>query len=162
MRDAAVAVAHEFAEAHVGDDEQAGHARLQRADGALHDAVVGVGLRGALVLVRWDAEKEHAGTPAACAACGFGDEFALGELEDAGHRGDRRAGGDLFADEKREDEIARRSEVSRTRCAEGGRRAETAGTDGEVEGHEGVEHSRIPAESGITKSAQGNKAVSAA
>ena len=41
--DAAVAVAHVFAEANIGDDEQLGAFGFDRADGLLHDAVIGIG-----------------------------------------------------------------------------------------------------------------------
>ena len=46
---AAVAVRHIFAKTNVGDDEQVGIVGLERAHGALHDSVVGVGARRDLI-----------------------------------------------------------------------------------------------------------------
>ena len=55
-----MAVAGVFAEADVGDDQQLRHGGLDLADGALDDAVGGVGLRANLVLLGGDAEQDHA------------------------------------------------------------------------------------------------------
>ena len=59
LHHAAVAVARVLAEAHVGDDEQVGHGVLHRAHRLLHDAVLGVGLGAARVLLLRDAEQQH-------------------------------------------------------------------------------------------------------
>ena len=57
--DAAVPVARVLAEADVGEQRQAGHLGPQRAQRALHDAVVVPGARALLVLLLGDAEQQH-------------------------------------------------------------------------------------------------------
>ena len=58
-QDAAVAVAHVFAQADVGDDVERGPAMLEAAHGFLYDTVLGIGAAGLFVLLGRDAEKDH-------------------------------------------------------------------------------------------------------
>ena len=57
---AAMPVAGVFAIANVGDDQQTGDLAADGADGALHDAIVGVGARSHFVLAFRQAEQDHA------------------------------------------------------------------------------------------------------
>src|SRR2546422_1048353 len=61
LDDAAVTVTRVLAEAHVGDDQEVGHDVLHGADRLLDDAVLGVRLGAARVLLRRHPEEEHRG-----------------------------------------------------------------------------------------------------
>jgi len=134
LGDAAVSVAHVFAEAYVGHDDERGELFFQKADGALGDAVFGVGLGGVFVLVRGDSEDEHGADAGGVGGAGFDEEFSEVELEDAGHAGDGDAAGDFFGDEKREDKVVRRDNRLAHKSAELRRGAKPAESVSEIHG----------------------------
>jgi hypothetical protein len=61
LHDAAMPVAHVFAQADIGDDQQAGQFFLQQPDGLLDDAVARIGAGGPFILARGNAEQQHRG-----------------------------------------------------------------------------------------------------
>lgn len=95
-QDAAVTVAHVFAQAHVGDDVERGPAMLEAAHGFLYDAVFGVGAAGLFVLHGRDAEEDN-GLQAVIHGL-FHLLFQLGQrqLVLAGHGADLLAEGLVF------------------------------------------------------------------
>ena len=88
---AAVAVARVLAQAHVGDHQQVRDGVLHRADRLLHDAVLGVGLRAARVLVGGHAEQQHGRDAHAGGVLALLDQLVDREAVLAGHRADRLA-----------------------------------------------------------------------
>src|SRR5438105_1048875 len=87
----AVAVAGVLAEADVGDHEQVGHGVLHGPHRLLHDAVLRVGLRPAWILLRGDAEQQHARNAHARGVLALLDQLVDREAMLAGHRRDRLA-----------------------------------------------------------------------
>ena len=124
--DAAVPVAHVFAEANVGDDEQVGTFRLDRADCLLHDAILRIGAGSALVLFVRQAEKEDSAEPGLRGADGFAGDLVRRDLLDPGHAADGAAALDFLANEKRKDEIVRREDGLAHEVAQRGGAAQTA------------------------------------
>ena len=125
---AAVAVAHVFAKADIGDDEQLGAFGLDRADGLLHDAVFGVGAGSGFVLFVRDAEEEDGLQAGGRRAGGLGGDFVRRELLDARHALDRATRADFLVHEKREDEIVRAEIGLAHEIAQGGGAPEAART----------------------------------
>ena len=82
---AAVPVAGVFAVAHVRHDEQAGNIAADGADGALHDAILGISPRGRFVLALRQAEEDHAADSERPDLRAFAHDFVHGHLEIAGH-----------------------------------------------------------------------------
>src|SRR2546421_5768677 len=105
---AAVAVARVFAEADVGDDEQVRHGVLHRAHGLLHDAVIGVGLGAARILLRRNTEEQYAGDAHAGGILAFLDQLIHGEAVLAGHGCDRLSHAAAVHDEQGIDEVVDR------------------------------------------------------
>src|SRR3989441_1143875 len=105
---AAVAVARVLAQAHVGDDEEVGHRVLHGAHRLLDDAVVGVRLRAARVLLRRDAEEKHAGDAHAGGVLALLDQLVHREAVLTRHRRDRLAHAAPVHDEQRVDEVVDR------------------------------------------------------
>ncbi len=79
---------------------------LERAEGALHDAVVDPGAGALLVFRCGKAEEQKAAESELRAGLGFLDGFVDGEIEDARHGGDFAADAFAFGDEERVDEGA--------------------------------------------------------
>ncbi len=104
---AAVAVAHVFAQADIGDDEELGTFGLDCADRMLHDAIFGVSAGGGFILFVRDAEKKDGLQAGGLGAGGLRCDLAWRELIDPGHAADRAAGADFLVHEKRKDEIVR-------------------------------------------------------
>ena len=104
----AVAVVGVLAEADVGEDEQLGVRRLDRARGELDRAVVVPGAGAVGVLLGGDAEEQDGRDAERVGGAGLlhdrGDAVAV----DAGHRGDRRAPLQPVLDEQRQHEVRRR------------------------------------------------------
>ena len=105
---AAMAVAHVFAEANIGDHEQLGAFGLDRANRLLHDAIFGVGAGSRFILFRRNAEKKDGlqagglrrGQPLRRSRSGASWSTPGMLLIGA-------AGADFLVHEKREDEIVR-------------------------------------------------------
>ena len=89
LHDAAVAVRHIFAQADVGEDEQVRVVALEGADGALHDAVVGIRAGRLFVFAFRQAEQQHGGDAERGDLLGFGAQGVNRELGHAGQRRDR-------------------------------------------------------------------------
>ncbi len=85
---AAMAVAGVFAIAHVGHDQQPGNRGADRADGALHDPIVGVCPRSNFVLGFRQAEKYHAAYAERVNFGAFLNNFVDRHLIIAGHGAD--------------------------------------------------------------------------
>ena len=69
--DAAMAVAHVFAQANIRDYDQFRASSLDRADGLLHDAVVGIGRFRLIVFLVWNTEKQDGLEPQIAGLLGF-------------------------------------------------------------------------------------------
>ena len=123
---AAMAVAHVFAEANVRDDEQLRTFGLDRADGLLHHAILGVGAGGLLVLFVRDTEEEDGLQSGGAGARGFGGNFVRRKLLDARHAADRAARFDFFVHEKGENKIVRAEIGLADEVAQGGGAPQTA------------------------------------
>jgi hypothetical protein len=98
-------MAHVFAQANVGHDNEIAAARLDRPNRFLDDAIFSVGPAGLFVFVARNSKEENGLQPkilgAFCLVC----YFAGGELENARHAADRLPFAQFLADEKREDEV---------------------------------------------------------
>ena len=128
-RDAAVAVAHVFAEAHVGHHDESGHSPVfSAAHRALHHAVLGVRLRRAFILLRGNAEEQHARTPAACArrASSTSSSSKAGTPRASTPRAARLC--HFLGDEKRKDEVVAAQRGLAHQGAQFGSGAKAAGT----------------------------------
>ena len=102
LRDAAMPVAHVFAEANVGDYDERGQLRFQPPDGALGDSVFRVSLRRVLIFLRGNAEQQHRANARCVGRPCLEDEFVDIELENAGHTRNSDTPGDLIGDEERQ------------------------------------------------------------
>src|SRR5207247_3996 len=89
-------------------DEEVGHRVLHGAHRLLDDAVVGVRLRAARVLVRRDAEQKHAGDAHAGGVLALLDQLVHREAVLTRHRRDRLAHAASVHDEQRVDEVVDR------------------------------------------------------
>ena len=103
--DATVSMAHKFAEADIGDDEEIGEGFFEGANRSLDDAVFGIGLGSDGVFDGGDSEEEDGVDAVGVSVGGFLEDGIFGELGDARHTGDWGGGGDFFGDEEGEDEI---------------------------------------------------------
>ena len=103
-----MAVRGVLAEADVGDEHERfrGGGLLERAQAALHDAVVDPGAGAVLVFFGGKAEEQEAADAECGAGLGFLHGFVDGEVEDAGHGGDFAANAFALAEEERVDEGA--------------------------------------------------------
>ena len=103
-----MAVRGVLAEADVGDEHErlCGGALLERAQAALHDAVVDPGAGAVLVFFGGKAEEQEAANSKPGAGFGFLHGFVDREVEDAGHGGDLAADAFALAEEERVDERA--------------------------------------------------------
>src|SRR5262249_17410963 len=125
---AAVPVARVLAETHVGRDQEVGHHVLHRPHRLLYDAVVGVRLRAAWILLDWQAEQEHAGDPHAGDVLHVLHHLVDREAELAGHRADRLAHAAAVDDEERVDEVVDRPRGLANQLAQERLLAKTSGT----------------------------------
>ena len=89
--DPAVAVRGVLAQAHVGDDEQARHLALERADRGLHRRFRVVGAGADRVFGSGSPKSSTPGMPSALAAAASLHRLVDRELEHAGHRRRLRA-----------------------------------------------------------------------
>ena len=112
---AAVPVAGVLAIADVGHHQQLRHLLFDGADGALHNAVVGVGARGGLVLRLREAEQNDAADAERLHLRALAYCFVDRHLAIARHGADLAAHALARADKQRQDELRGRSRVSRTR-----------------------------------------------
>ena len=103
-QDAAVAVRRVLAQADVGDDQQAGHLALERADGRLHGRFGIVGARADRVLFVRQAEEQHALDAVRLRGRRFLHRLVHGQLEHARHRAHFAALAFTRAHEQRIDE----------------------------------------------------------
>src|SRR5947207_2201631 len=106
-RDAAVAMAHVFAQTNIRDYDQLGTTGFDCADRLLHDAVFGVGRRRLLVFFFWDAEKQYCLQPEIVGPLRFIGYFCERELKNARHARDWPPSRHALADKKRENEVVR-------------------------------------------------------
>ena len=102
---ATMAMAHVFAQANVGHDNELAAARFDRADGFLDDAVFGVGATGLFVFLPRNSKEQDRLKPQVLGAFCFVRDFAGRELKNAGHAANRLPAAQFFADEKGEDEV---------------------------------------------------------
>ena len=93
---AAVAVAHVFAEADVGDDDELGPALLEAAHGLLHNAVLGVGRAGFFIFFSRNAEEQHGHQARVHGLFHLLFQFSQRELVLAGHGSHFLAEGCVF------------------------------------------------------------------
>ena len=85
MHDAAMPVAHVFAQANIRDDEQIGQFFFEKADGLLNDSILRISTGRAFVFAIWNAEQQHRrNTKRMCASC-LTQQFIRRKLEHAGH-----------------------------------------------------------------------------
>ena len=91
LDDPAVAVVGVFAKAHVGQQQQAWHRFLERGQGALNDAVIGVGVRAEGVLMVGNAEQNDAGDAQIPNLPALLNRPVNRQLGNARHRADRIA-----------------------------------------------------------------------
>ena len=82
------------------------HLPLDGADGALHDAVVGVRARRHLVLGLGQSEQHHAADPSDCTSAHSFTSSSIDSLIISGHRADLAADAFARADEQRQDELS--------------------------------------------------------
>ena len=108
VQDAAVAVRGVFAQAHVGQHQQARHAALDRPHGGLHRRARIRRLRADRVLVLGQAEQQHAGDAQFLRRRRLLDRLVHRQLEDPRHRADRPADVAAFAHEHGIDQAVRR------------------------------------------------------
>src|SRR5215470_2321756 len=103
--DTAMAVAHVFAEANVGDRDQFRTFRFDCSEGFLNHSVFGVSAACVLIFLRWNSEKQNRLQPEVLSAARFIDNVLYRQLENAGHTRDRPALVQFFAYEQRQDKI---------------------------------------------------------
>jgi hypothetical protein len=133
--DAAVAVARVLAEAHVGRHQEVRHHVLHRPHRLLHDAVLGVRLRAARVLLDGQPEQQHAGDAHARDVLHVLHQLVDREAELAGHRADRLANAAAVDDEQRVDEIVDRERGLADQLAHQGLLAKTSGAEHRMRHH---------------------------
>jgi len=103
--DAAMAVTHVLTETNVRDRNHFRTIVLQRAQRFLHYAILGISAARLFILYLGNSKKENGlESGVLCLSC-FIDNFTGGELKHARHARDRTPFVDLFADEKRQNEI---------------------------------------------------------
>ena len=100
---AAMAVAHVFAQTDVRNNNHLRHGGLDCPHGPLDNAVRRIGLLRAFVFLRRNAEKKHAPHPLAPGGGRFLRGLFHRQLGHARHGSHRRAPDDPFADKKRID-----------------------------------------------------------
>src|SRR5947209_362401 len=102
---AAMSVAHVFAKTNVSDRDDFGAFRFNCAQGFLNHAVFGVSATRLFVFLPGNTKKENRLETGVLRLPRLIDNFIDGELKNARHARDGAAFVDLFADEKRENEI---------------------------------------------------------
>src|SRR2546421_4077988 len=102
---AAMAMAHVFAKTNVRDRDDLGTFLFYRAQRFLNDTVFGISATRLFVFFLGNTEKKNGLKAGVLRLPRLIDNFVNGELENARHTRDRAAFVDLFADEKRENEI---------------------------------------------------------
>ena len=105
--DAAVAMAHVFAETNIRDNDQLGASRFDRSDGLLHDPVFRIRRCCLLVFSLRNAEEQDGLQPEIVGTLRFVGYFRERELENARHARDWLPRRHSFADKKRENEVVR-------------------------------------------------------
>ncbi len=80
-----MAVRHVFAQADIAHQQQAGDLALDGASSLLHNAVVGPGVGGNLVLRLWQSEEDNAGNAERFHFGALLYRFVHRKIEDAGH-----------------------------------------------------------------------------
>ena len=106
-RDAAVAMAHVFAQTNIRDHNQLGAAGLDRADGLRHDAVFRIRGCCLLVLLLRNAEEQNGLQPEIAGALRFIGCVRERELKNARHARDWLPRRQSFADKKGKNEVVR-------------------------------------------------------
>ncbi len=109
----AMAVAGVFAIADVGHHQQLRDFALHRADGLLHDAVIGISARCDLVLGLGNAEQNHAADAELVRLFAFVHQLVHRKLRVPGHGADLAPHAFARTDEQRQDEIGRIEHASR-------------------------------------------------
>jgi hypothetical protein len=102
---AAVTVARVLAEADIGHHEKIGDGLLHRAYGLLDDAVLGVGLAAARVLLRGQAEEQHRGDAHGCGVLALLEQLVDGQAKLSRHGRDGLAHAAAVDGEERVDEV---------------------------------------------------------
>ncbi len=98
-------VAHVFAQANVRHDDEVPALLFYCTHRLLNHAVLGVRAAGGFVLLARNPEEQYGLQTQIVGPLRFLGRLDDGQLENAGHARDRLSGGQLFADEKREDKI---------------------------------------------------------
>jgi hypothetical protein len=111
LDDAAMAVGGVLAETDVGDHEELAALAAYRANGLLHDAVVGVPLRAEGILPLGQAEEDHARDSQGLHLAGLAGRLVGREMEAARQGRDLTANADPGSYEKRIYELLRRQTV---------------------------------------------------
>src|ERR1022692_1472416 len=105
--DAAVAMAHVFAQANIRDHDQLGASGFDRSDGLLHDAVFRIRGCCLLVFLLRNAEEQYGLQSQIVGALRFVGYFRERELKNARHARNWLPRRYSFADKKRENEVVR-------------------------------------------------------
>src|SRR5947209_17656594 len=103
--DAAMAVTHVFAKANIGHDNQFRAARLDRSNRFLDNSSFGVGAGGPVVFLARNSKEQDSLQSEILGAFRLVGHFASRELENARHAADCLPLAELFAHEKRQNEI---------------------------------------------------------
>jgi hypothetical protein len=106
-RDAAMSVAHVFAKTNIGDRDEVWTFLLNCAQSFLDDAVFRVGAARLFGFLFRNSKKQDRLKSGILRFLRFIDHFLDRDLKNTGHAHDRPPFVDLFADEKRENEIVR-------------------------------------------------------
>ena len=122
-----MAVAHVFAEADIGHDDQIRQFLFQQSHRLLHDAVAGVGAGGLFILGVGNAEEQDGGHSQGVRPPGFLGRLVGRELKDAGHGGDGLARLASAAGEKGQDQLGGVERGFAHEAAQGGRLAQAPG-----------------------------------
>jgi hypothetical protein len=106
-RDAAVPMAHVFAQADIRHYDQPGTPRFNGMNRLLNDAGLGVGPAGVLIFFARDAEEQNSLQSQVVGVLSFRGHLRERELKHAWHALDRLSRGQFFTDEQGENKIVR-------------------------------------------------------
>lgn len=127
-RNAAMSVAHVFAQANVSDRDQPGTFRFDRTHCFLHDAGLGIRATGLLVFLPRNSEEDDRLKSGILRPLRFISNFPKRELIYARHARDFTATVDLLAHEQRQNEIMRMKLRLADEVPQGWRPAQSART----------------------------------
>lgn len=124
--DAAVAMAHVFAQTDIRDHDQLRASSFDRSDGLLHDAVFRIRRCCLLIFLLRNAEEQDSLQPEIVGVLRFVGYFREPELENARHARDWLPRYHSLADKKRENEVVRAEFYLANEVSQAGALAQTA------------------------------------